>query len=489
VDRLARSLADTGLPHPLLVDAARSAIAAGDPDGARDEAERLARALLQPVINATGVLLHTNLGRAPVAADHAAVYRNLELDLTTGERGSRQAHAGNLVARACGAEGAMVVNNGAAAVLLVLAALARGRGVAVSRGELVEIGGGFRVPEVMAESGARLVEVGTTNRTRPADFARAVADTNADVALVMKVHQSNYRITGFTEQVDIGALAGMGVPVVADIGSGLLDAACPWLPSRPTWLGDEPAARQTLEAGADLVIFSGDKLLGGPQAGIIAGRRELVDACGRHPLARALRPGSLVLAAIQDTALAYLRRDGDDIAFWRMATVPLDELRFRAERILTALNAAQAPAGAAPTDDTQIGEAGTAAGGARESAPAGAAPTDDTQIGEAGTAAGGAKLVELASVPGGGTLPGVKIPSVGLGVDGDCTAALRQADPPIIARVHDGRTLLDLRTVDPSDDDHLIKALQAAQAPAGAAPPPDTRIGEAGTAGGGARES
>jgi L-seryl-tRNA(Ser) seleniumtransferase len=463
VDRLARSLADTGLPHPLLVDAARSAIAAGDPDGARDEAERLARALLQPVINATGVLLHTNLGRAPVAADHAAVYRNLELDLTTGERGSRQAHAGNLVARACGAEGAMVVNNGAAAVLLVLAALARGRGVAVSRGELVEIGGGFRVPEVMAESGARLVEVGTTNRTRPADFARAVADTNADVALVMKVHQSNYRITGFTEQVDIGALSGMGVPVVADIGSGLLDAACPWLPSRPTWLGDEPAARQTLEAGADLVIFSGDKLLGGPQAGIIAGRRELVDACGRHPLARTLRPGSLVLAAIQDTALAYLRRDGDDIAFWRMATVPLDELRFRAERILTALNAAQAPAGAAPTDDTQIGEAGTAAGGA--------------------------KLVELASVPGGGTLPGVKIPSVGLGVDGDCTAALRQADPPIIARVHDGRTLLDLRTVDPSDDDHLIKALQAAQAPAGAAPPPDTRIGEAGTAAGGARES
>ena len=463
MDRLARSLADTGLPHPLLVDAARSAIAAGDPDGARDEAERLARALLQPVINATGVLLHTNLGRAPVAADHAAVYRNLELDLTTGERGSRQAHAGNLVARACGAEGAMVVNNGAAAVLLVLAALARGRGVAVSRGELVEIGGGFRVPEVMAESGARLVEVGTTNRTRPADFARAVADTNADVALVMKVHQSNYRITGFTEQVDIGALSGMGVPVVADIGSGLLDAACPWLPSRPTWLGDEPAARQTLEAGADLVIFSGDKLLGGPQAGIIAGRRELVDACGRHPLARTLRPGSLVLAAIQDTALAYLRRDGDDIAFWRMATVPLDELRFRAERILTALNAAQAPAGAAPTDDTRIGEAGTAAGGA--------------------------KLVELASVPGGGTLPGVKIPSVGLGVDGDCTAALRQADPPIIARVHDGRTLLDLRTVDPSDDDHLIKALQAAQAPAGAAPPPDTRIGEAGTAGGGARES
>ena len=430
MDRLARSLADTGLPHPLLVDAARLAIAAGDPDGARAEAEHLARSLLQPVINATGVLLHTNLGRAPIAVDHPAVYRNLELDLTTGTRGSRQDHAGALVARACGAEAAMVVNNGAAAVLLVLAALARGRGVAVSRGELVEIGGGFRVPEVMTESGARLIEVGTTNRTRPADFARAVSDAGADVALVMKVHQSNYRITGFTEQADIAELAGLGVPVVADIGSGLLDAACGWLPARPDWLGDEPAARQTLEAGADVVVFSGDKLFGGPQAGLVAGRQDLVDACAHHPLARALRPGSLVLTAVQDTALAYLRRDGNDIAFWRMATLPIDELRYRAERIV-----------------------------ALASNPA-------------------LSVQPVTSVPGGGTLPGVEIPSVGLALDGDHTTALRQTDPPIIARVHDGRTLLDLRTVDPTDDDHLIATLSAV-----------THIGEAGTAAGGASKS
>ena len=445
MDRLARSLADTGLPHPLLVDAARTAIAAGEPERARAEAEHLARCLLQPVVNATGVLLHTNLGRAPVAAHHPAVYRNLELDLTTGARGSRQAHAGSLVARACGAEAAMVVNNGAAAVLLVLAALARGRGVAVSRGELVEIGGGFRVPEVMAESGAHLVEVGTTNRTRLADYTGAIADGSTEVALVMKVHQSNYRITGFTEEVDTAGLIGLGVPVVVDIGSGLLDAACPWLDSRPDWLGDEPAARQTLDGGADLVIFSGDKLLGGPQAGLIAGRRDLVDACGRHPLARALRPGSLVLAAVQDTALAYLRRDGQDIAFWRMATVTLDELRYRAERIVTL-----------------VGD-----------------PVLTTH--------------PLTSVPGGGTLPGVEIPSMGLALDGDHTATLRRADPPIIARVHDGRTLLDLRTVAPTDDDHLISTLSvlgnAAQAPAGAAPHDDTRIGEAGTAAGGARDS
>ena len=431
-----------------MVDAARAAIAEGDPDRARDQAERLARTLLQPVINATGVLLHTNLGRAPVAASHAAVYRNLELDLTTGARGSRQAHAGALLARACGAEAAMVVNNGAAAVLLVLAALARDRGVVVSRGELVEIGGGFRVPEVMAESGARLIEVGTTNRTRATDYARAVADPAADVALVMKVHQSNYRITGFTEQVDVADLSGMDVTVVADIGSGLLDAACPWLTERPDWLGDEPAARQTLEAGADLVIFSGDKLLGGPQAGIIAGGRDLIDACARHPLARALRPGSLVLTAVQDTALAYLRRDGEDIPLWRIATVSVDELRFRADRILALVaNPALLPH-------------------------------------------------SLNSVPGGGTLPGVEIPSVGIALDGDHTAALRGADPPIIARVHDGQTLLDLRTVDPADDDHLATSLaaltsttNAAQAPAGAAPTGDTHIGEAGTAGGGARGS
>jgi len=296
VDALARELVDVGLPHPLLVDAAREAIAAGDPASARTRAEAVSRALLRPVINATGVLLHTNLGRAPVEHHQEARYANLELDLATGKRGSRSRHAASLLARAAGAEAALVVNNGAAAVMLVLAALARGGSVVVSRGELVEIGGGFRVPEVMEESGAHLVEVGTTNRTRRRDYEQAVARTDPTPALVLKVHQSNYRIVGFTEAVSVAALADLGPPVVADVGSGLLDATTPWLESGPpAWLSDEPAVRQTLQEGAALVTFSGDKLLGGPQAGVIAGRADLVDRCARHPLARALRPDVVLM--------------------------------------------------------------------------------------------------------------------------------------------------------------------------------------------------
>lgn len=408
VDRLARSLARTGLPHPLCVDVARAAIAAGEVHTALDRAAELQRRLLQPVINATGVLLHTNLGRAPFAPALPESATNLELDLATGTRGSRQAHAGALLARACGAEAAMVVNNGAAAVLLTLAALGAGRDVVVSRGELVEIGGGFRVPDVMAQSGARLCEVGTTNRTRARDYADAIDDPDRDVALVMQVHRSNYRIVGFTESAPTAELAALGPPLVADIGSGLLDAACPWLPAGPPpWLHGEPAARQTLDAGAALVIFSGDKLLGGPQAGIIAGRADLVARCGRHPLARALRPGSLVLGALQQLALAYLARDGAAIPFWRMATIPVAELRARAEAL------------------------------------------------------GVGRVTEMAAVPGGGTLPGVDIPSVGITLDGDHTAALRAASPPIIARVHEQVTHLDLRTVAPSDDAHVAAVCTA----------------------------
>jgi L-seryl-tRNA(Ser) seleniumtransferase len=402
VDTLARSLRDTGLPHPLLVDMARAAIAAGDPDSARQRAAALGAAMLQPVVNATGVLLHTNLGRAPYAPTAVEGYSNLELDLRTGQRGSRQAHAGALLARACGAESAIVVNNGAAAVLLALAALGAGRDVVVSRGELVEIGGGFRVPEVMAQSGARLVEVGTTNRTRLADYARAVDSPDNEVALVLQVHQSNYRIVGFTEAVDTAALASLDVPLVCDIGSGLLDAACPWLTNGPPeWLRGEPAAKQTLAAGAGLVVFSGDKLLGGPQAGIIAGRADLVDACARHPLARALRPGALVLGALQQLALAYLRRDGDAIPFWRMATLDVEGLRVRARAL------------------------------------------------------GCGEVVDTVAVAGGGTLPGVELPSAGIALRGDRTAALRAAAPPIIGRVHDDTTFLDLRTVDPAQDAHV----------------------------------
>jgi len=368
--------------------------------------------MLQPVINATGVLLHTNLGRAPLAQLQGATYSNLELDLATGERGSRSAHAAALMARACGGEAGLVVNNGAAAVLLVLAALARDRSAVVSRGELVEIGGGFRVPEVMAESGAFLVEVGTTNRTRLADYERALADPATDVALVLKVHKSNYRIEGFTGEVGVETLAGLGappVPLVVDLGSGLLDSACPWLPhGPPAWLRDEPAARQTLSSGADLVVFSGDKLLGGPQAGVIVGRADLVAACAQHPLARALRPGGLVLGALQDVALAYLGRSAQHLPFWRMATVPVAELERRA------------------------------------------------------AALGVGAAVPTTSVTGGGTLPGVDVPSAGIALDGDHTAALRTFSPPVIARVHEGRTIVDLRTVEPADDATVTEAVRAA---------------------------
>ena len=406
VDALARSLADLDLPQPLLVDVARAAIAAGDPGSARRRAEELVLLLLQPVINATGVLLHTNLGRAPLAFTQPARYQNLELDLTTGRRGSRQTGVGLLLARATGAEAAVVVNNGAAAVLLVLAALARDRDVLVSRGEAVEIGGGFRVPEVLAESGARLVDVGTTNRTRLADYRKALR--GHDVALVLKVHPSNFRVEGFTESTGVRELATLEVPVVADIGSGLLDAACPWLSAGPPrWVSSELAARQTLEAGAALVTFSGDKLLGGPQAGIIAGRRDLVELCAAHALARALRPGGLVLAALAQVAEAYLRRDGDAIPFWRMATIPLDVLRGRAR----ALNR--------------------------------------------GT------IVDTVALPGAGSAPGTEIASIGVSLPGDHTAALRAHEPPVMARVHDDTTVLDLRTVDPDDDSIVAEALRS----------------------------
>lgn len=370
--------------------------------------------MLRPVINATGTILHTNLGRAPMAWEQPERYTNLELDLTTGQRGSRMATAGALIAKACGAEDAIIVNNCAAAVLLGLGGLAEGRDVAVSRSELVEIGGGFRIPDVMARSGANLIEVGTTNRTRVDDFRSAIDDPDNDVAVVLRVHQSNYTIVGFTEAPTTAQLAGLNAPLVADIGSGLLDSRCPWLKGDPPgWLADEPAARQTLDGGAGLVMFSGDKLFGGPQAGIIAGDAELVRKCAAHPLARALRPGSLVLAALQATALAYLAEDGDAIPFWRMASLTVDQLRERA-------------------DAYGVGE-----------------------------------IVDVMSTPGGGTLPGVEIPSIGVAVEGDQREALRELDHPIIARVDHGdssageTTVLDLRTIHPDDDEVVAGALRS----------------------------
>lgn len=417
VDALARSLASTDLPHPVLVDIARAAIEAGDVESVAARAAAFRRTLLTPVVNATGVLLHTNLGRAPLQHHQTAAAQTVEFDLTTGARGSRQRAVGQLLARLCGAESAMVVNNNAAAVLLVLAALAEGRDVPVSRGESVEIGGSFRVPDVMEQSGARLVDVGTTNRTRLDDYRRALDKPGVDAAIVLKVHPSNYRVEGFVEETSVRELATLSVPVVADIGSGLVDANCPWLPGAPpAWLAGEPAARQTLADGAALVTFSGDKLFGGPQAGIIAGRSDLVERCERHPLARALRPGGLVLAALQDTALTYLdKRATTDIAFWAMVAIPVASLRDRAEAVAAAVLAHHPSAVAVPME----------------------------------------------SLPGAGSAPGVTMASYGLEIDGDLLALLRHHDLPVIARSRDDRTMLDLRSVAPSDDPTIVAALIA----------------------------
>ena len=433
-----------GLPHDLLADAARDAIAAaraaidsaaidsaaidgGTPDGGASptEADVLADAqarvaamrtrLLQPVVNATGVLLHTNLGRAPLGdealAAATAIGRGastLEFRLDTGTRGSRHNHAGTLLARAVGAEAGLVVNNNAAAVLLTLGALARGREVVVSRGELVEIGGGFRVPEIMAESGCTLIEVGTTNRTRRADYERSITDATA---LLLKVHASNYRMIGFTEATEIRALADLGPTVMVDAGSGLLDETTPWLPSRPAWLQDEPGIRQAIDAGADVVTFSGDKLLGGPQAGVIVGRADLLAAIAKHPLARAMRADKMTLAALQQVALVYLSGDATSIPLWRMATTSVDELRGRAERV-----AAGVP---------------------------------------------GATVVDTEAVAGGGSLPGLTIPSVGVAVRPGKTPAAMSAlrFHGVIARTEADLVVCDLRSVDPADDTVVTAAL------------------------------
>ncbi len=415
---------DAGLPHAVRARIAREAIGAAR-DGTSSPEELLSDAharaaafssqLLGPVVNATGVLLHTNLGRAPLGPDAfqemdaSRGYTNVEYRLTEGVRGSRHEHAGALFAEACGAEAGIVVNNNAAAMLLVLATLARGREVLVSRGELVEIGGGFRVPEIMVETGAQLVEVGTTNRTRVSDYEGALGD---DVALVLKVHASNYRMVGFVASVSVAELAALGPPVVVDAGSGLLDETTPWLTERPPWLRDELGIRQCIDAGAALVTFSGDKLLGGPQAGVIVGRRSLIDRCKAHPLARAVRADKMTLAAMQSVALAYLSGTAGTLPFWHMACIPVDALRIRAEAV-----SARVP---------------------------------------------GAKVVDTEAVAGGGSLPGLSIPSCGVAVEAPHPAdlAARSRATRIVARVEHGRVVCDLRTVGPNDDARLAAALQ-----------------------------
>jgi L-seryl-tRNA(Ser) seleniumtransferase len=398
-------------------------------EGSASDAEGVARAGLAAlaatrpmrIINATGVLLHTNLGRAPLstAALHqvspaATGYGNVEFDLRGGERGGRGAYVASLLTALTGAEAGLAVNNNAAALVLALAALAGDGGAVVSRGELIEIGGSFRLPDLMSASGARLVEVGTTNRTRLEDYEHAMGDA----ALVLKVHPSNYRIEGFSEQVGYRELAelaaGHGVPFVADVGSGLLDTRTPWIAGPPpAWLAGEPGVRQTLEAGADVVLFSGDKLLGGPQAGVAVGRAAAIAAMRAHPLARAFRTGGLINGLLAATLEAYAAGEANALPFWHMATLDRAELRARHDAVLAATSIA-------------------------------------------------ADVVEDASLPGAGTVPGELIPSPAIKVPGRGDAAwkaLIERRPPIVGRRRDGALYLDLRTVDPADDQHVAAAL------------------------------
>jgi L-seryl-tRNA(Ser) seleniumtransferase len=387
---------------------------------------------LRRVINATGVVLHTNLGRAPLAvvardamADAARGYTNLEYDLEEGKRGSRYVHCADLLAELADAEAALVVNNAAAALVLALNTLARARGVVVSRGELVEIGGGFRIPEILERSGARLIEVGSTNRTRAADYEEALR--RGDVAALLKVHRSNFRMTGFTEEVSIRELAALGasagVPVLFDLGSGLFaDPVDLRLPR-------EPRAREALAEGADLVVVSGDKLMGGPQAGIVLGQARIVAAMRENPLCRALRVDKVTLAGIEATARLYRdpARALREIPVLRMIAEPEESIRKRAELLAEALVA-------------------------RGVVSAATEPT--------------------AGAVGGGTCPDVPLPSwaVVLGNVGAqaLARALRAGDPPVVGRIEDDRLLLDVRTVQEDEIDALVRRVVEASREAGA---------------------
>ena len=412
VDELAR-----GADDPLaiaaareLLERAREEIRAGAEPG--DLAARLQEALdaarrpaLRRVLNATGVIVHTNLGRAPLPdavldrVRDAAGYSNLEYDLSSGSRGSRQDHLAPLLRRLTGAEAAIVVNNNAAAMLLGLAALAEGRDVVVSRGELIEIGDGFRIPDVLARSGARLVEVGTTNRTRAADYERAIGP---ETALLLRVHQSNFRVVGFAEQPRLEELAAVAgrhdVPLLDDLGSGAV-----------VEVEDEPTPAAALAAGADLVCFSGDKLLGGPQAGIVAGRADLIEQLRRHPLHRALRSDKLTLAALEGTLALALDRP-DEIPVLRMLREPVETIRARAHRLAEVV---------------------------------------------------GGEVEETIARAGGGALPLAELPSAACAVEEELAAALRTHDPPVIAIVRDGRTLLDCRTLTDAEADEVAQAVAA----------------------------
>ena len=372
---------------------------------------------LSPVINATGVVLHTNLGRAPLpeqaaraAARVARSYSDLEVDRETGKRGRRTTRAEFLLTAISGAEDALVVNNNAAALLLALAALSRRKDVLVSRGELIEIGGEFRLPEIMAASGARLLEVGTTNRTRLADYRRALSDRSG---MILRVHPSNYRVVGFAESPKAESLADLahraGVPLLHDIGSGLLG------PSKAV-PGEEPAASEALSAGADLVCFSGDKLLGGPQAGILVGRRTLVERLRRHPIARAVRVDKMTVAALEVVLRMHADGRRQELPTWRSLVGPPRIVQARARTLAGALD--------------------------------------------------GAEVRRTESVAGGGSLPGYGIPSHGVRLPVPrperMAARLRTSNPPVFCRVEDDALIFDLRTVDEADDGKLLRAVRYA---------------------------
>jgi L-seryl-tRNA(Ser) seleniumtransferase len=415
VDVLARRSDD-----PLAVETARKVLSRarlqiqagsdpGDLAAAFDAELESARApQLRRVINATGVIVHTNLGRAPLAEaaldrvrDIARGYSNLEYDLATGRRGSRQDHVSDVLRRLTGAEAALVVNNNAAAVMLALAALAEGREVLVSRGELIEIGDGFRIPDVLQRSGARLREVGTTNRTRAADYEAAI---RPETAMLLRVHQSNFRVVGFTEQPSLEELALVAqshkLPLVDDLGSGALIE-----------IGSEPTARASLASGADIVCFSGDKLLGGPQAGIVVGRLDLVEKLRRHPLQRALRADKLTLAALEATLTLALDAP-DEVPVLRMLREPVESVRARAERLAALV---------------------------------------------------GGEVEETVGRAGGGSLPLTELTSFACAVEEELAEKLRTLDPPVIAVVRDGRTLLDCRTISDAEADEVAAAISAAR--------------------------
>ena len=420
VDDLRQQLLDEQAPLPdLKIEAVTEQVVG--------QVALMAKPSLRRVINVTGTLLHTNLGRAPLCSealqairDVAQGYSNLEYDLDAGKRGERFTHVEELICKLTGGETATVVNNNAGAVMLALAALSGGKSAIVSRGELIEIGGSFRIPDIMAASGVELVEVGTTNKTHLKDYADAI---NKETALILKVHTSNYRILGFTEAVSGEELAELAhqqnIPVLEDLGSGLL------MDLTPYGLPREPTVREALKTGIDLVTFSGDKLLGGPQAGIIVGNKDVIDKVRKHPMARALRIDKLTLAALEATLRLYLdpKKALEQVPTLRMLSLPVEELQRRCDNLL-------------PRLVTHLGES-----------------ADCT-------------IIETTATVGGGALPLAELPGCVIALApkqislNELTTRLRSCEPAVVGRIQDDRFLIDPRTLNADDEALLLQALQ-----------------------------